>query len=134
MDTLKFVVLSGLAWASSCAIATGSAGNAAAGKTAFEAACARCHQIGPSARAGFGPQLNGIVGRRAGTTTDHRYSTAMRNSKIVWTEQSLAAFIKDPEGTVPGTTMRFFGLGYTDRKVADLVAYLQTYPPTGRTR
>ena len=91
-------------------------------------ACVRCHQVGPSARAGFGPQLNGIVGRRAGSTTDHRYSSAMKNARFVWTEQSLAAFIRDPQGTVPGTTMRFFGLGYSDRKVTDLVAYLRTYP------
>lgn len=105
------------------------AGDVAAGKVAF-APCASCHQVGPSARAGFGPQLNGIVGRRAGSTPDYRYSTAMKNSKIVWSEQSLAAFIKDAEGTVPGTNMRFFSLGYNDRKIADLLAYLRTLQAT----
>lgn len=129
MDTLKFVALSCLAWACGRSAVAAPQGDAEAGRVAFAAACARCHQVGPSARAGFGPQLNGIVGRRAGATTDHRYSAALKNSKIVWTEQSLARFIKDPEGTVPGTSMRFFGLGYTDRKVTDLVAYLRTYPP-----
>lgn len=101
-------------------------GNVTAGKAAF-APCASCHQVGPSARAGFGPQLNGIIGRRAGSTPDYRYSTAMKNAKIVWSEQSLAAFIKDAEGTVPGTKMRFFSLGYNDRKMADLLAYLRTF-------
>jgi len=107
------------------AFAAAPVGDAAAGRAAF-APCASCHQVGPSARAGFGPQLNGVIGRRAGSTPDYRYSTAMTNSKIVWSEQMLAAFIKDAEGVVPGTKMRFFSLGYNDRKIADLLAYLRT--------
>jgi cytochrome c len=125
MNTLKFMTLAALALT---ALQVRAAGDAAAGRAAF-VACASCHQLGPSARAGFGPQLNGIFGRRAGSTPDFRYSAAMRGSKIVWTEQTLTAFIKDPERTVPGTSMRFFGLGYTDRKIADLLAYLRTYQP-----
>lgn len=108
-------------------------GDVEAGRAAFMSACVRCHQVGPSARAGFGPQLNGIVGRRVGSTTDHRYSTAMKNARFDWTEQSLAAFIRDPQGTVPGTSMRFFGMGYSDRKISDLVAYLRTYPAVQET-
>src|SRR5450830_1886604 len=71
-------------------ISVKAAGDVAAGKAAF-AKCASCHQIGPSARAGFGPQLNGIVGRPAGSTKDYRYSAAMQNSRIVWTEDKLRA-------------------------------------------
>ncbi|MBW8901222.1 MAG: c-type cytochrome, partial [Massilia sp.] len=44
--------------------------------------CASCHQIGPNARGGFGPQLNGLFGRRAGTTPDFAYSDAMKASRI----------------------------------------------------
>ena len=100
----------------------------AAGKAAF-AACASCHQVGPQARGGFGPQLNGILGRRAGSSPDYKYSAAMANSKIVWTEASLTAFILDPGKTVPGTKMRFFSLGYDEQKLAKLIAYLRTQPP-----
>lgn len=118
-----------VAWVLACsvsgALAAAPAGDVAAGKAVFTP-CASCHQVGPSARAGFGPQLNGIVGRRAGATPDYNYSAAMRNSKIVWSEQMLAAFIKDAEATVPGTKMRFSSLGYSDRKVSDLIAYLRT--------
>jgi cytochrome c len=103
------------------------AGDAVAGKAAF-APCASCHQVGPSAHGGFGPQLNGVIGRQAGSTADYAYSAAMKNSKIVWTEQTLAAFIKDPEGSVPGTKMRFFSLGYGDQKIANLLAYLRSFP------
>ena len=108
--------------------AMGPVGDAVAGKAAF-APCASCHQVGPAARAGFGPQLNQLFGRTAGTTADFAYSPAMRNAKVVWTEATLAAFIKDPERVVPGNRMRFFSLGYGDRKLADLAAYLRTFSP-----
>ncbi|NRR31389.1 c-type cytochrome [Oxalobacteraceae bacterium] len=100
------------------------AADAEAGRKAF-ARCASCHQIGPSARAAFGPQLNGIVGRPAAATADFKYSPAMINSRIVWTEKNLAAFIKAPGDVVPGTKMRFWGIGDA-QQVANLVEYLRT--------
>lgn len=102
--------------------------NVAAGKATFAAACASCHQVGPAARNGFGPQLNGILGRPAGAIAGYRYSPAMQNAQIVWSEQTLAAFIRDPGRTVPGNKMRFFSLGYSDQKMADLLAYLDSLP------
>lgn len=101
------------------------AGDVVAGKAAF-AKCASCHQVGLSARGGFGPQLNGLLGRRAAATTDYRYSPAMKNSKIVWTEANLRAFLKDPDDVVPGTRMRFFGIG-SDKEITNLLAYLNTF-------
>ena len=62
-------------------------GDPVAGQKAFYR-CASCHQVGPAARAGFGPKLTGVIGRKAGTTTDYRYSAAMKNANIVWTEQN----------------------------------------------
>ncbi|MEJ8859572.1 c-type cytochrome [Variovorax robiniae] len=102
-------------------------GDVAAGKVAF-GACGACHQVGASARNAFGPQLNGIVGRRAGIEPDYRYSDATRKSQVIWSEPALAAFIKRPDPVVPGTKMRFSGWGYDDKKLADLVAYLRTFP------
>ena len=100
----------------------------AAGQATFAAACVSCHQVGPSARNALGPQLNGVLGRPAGSIAGYRYSPAMQNAKIVWTEQTLAAFIRNPDRTVPGTKMRFFSLGYSDQKMADLLAYLDSLP------
>lgn len=101
------------------------AGDVVAGKRVF-AKCANCHQVGPSARGNFGPQLNGIVGRTAGTTTDYKYSPAMKASGIVWTEKNLRAFIKSTHDVVPGNKMRFFGIS-DEKQVTDLLAYLQTF-------
>ena len=102
------------------------AGDINAGKAVFNL-CASCHQVGSSARAGFGPQLNGIIGRPAASTTDYNYSPAMKRSGIVWSEKTLSAFLKSPSDTVPGTKMRFWGIG-DEKKIADLLAYLRTFP------
>ena len=110
----------------SCGIsASHAAGDAVAGKIVF-ARCANCHQVGPSARGAFGPQLNAIVGRQAGTSKDFAYSTAMKNSRIVWSEASLRAFIKSPDDVVPGNKMRFFGVN-NEKQIADLIAYLRKF-------
>ena len=70
--------------APSAAPAAALKGDPVAGKAAFYR-CASCHQVGPSALAGFGPKLTGVIGRKAGATTDYRYSPAMKNANIVWT-------------------------------------------------
>jgi cytochrome c len=103
------------------------AGDAEAGGKLFKRVCGGCHQIGESARAFFGPQLNGIIGRVAGSTTDYQYSDAMKSSGVVWTREKLAAYIEDPKAVVSGTRMIFWGIS-DQEKIDDLLAYLQTFP------
>lgn len=100
-------------------------GNAVAGKAAFKP-CASCHAIGPGARQGFGPQLNGVIGRVAGSAPGYAYSPAMKQAGFVWTEQRLADYLRDSEAVVPGNRMRFAAWGYDDQKIADLLAYLRS--------
>jgi cytochrome c len=99
--------------------------DAATGARAFKQ-CASCHQVGVNAHGGFGPQLNGLFGRRAGSTPDFAYSDAMKHSGIVWDERSLSAFLRDPGKLVPGTRMRFWGIG-DDNEILALLAYLRTF-------
>jgi cytochrome c len=99
--------------------------DAATGEKLFKQ-CAGCHQVGLNARAGFAPQLNNLFGRRAGATPDFKYSDAMKASTIVWNDKTLAAFLHDPDKLVPGTKMRFWGIG-DERKIAALLAYLRTF-------
>lgn len=100
------------------------AGDAVAGQSAFRK-CASCHQLGPSARGGFAPQLNAVIGRTAGSTTDFSYSAAMKNARIIWTEKNLAAFLRAPGDFIPGNKMRFYGIS-DEQQIADLLAYLRT--------
>lgn len=104
------------------------AGDAEAGGKFFNRICGGCHQVGDSARGSFGPQLNGIFGRHAGSTTDYQYSTAMKSSGVVWTRETLAAYIEAPKKVVPGTRMIFWGLS-DQEKIENLLAYLQTFQP-----
>lgn len=97
-----------------------------AGKRVF-ARCLNCHEVGPNARNIFGPQLNGVLGRKAGSVPNYSYSAAMKNSGVVWNERNLAAFLRDTDKVVPGNKMRFFGF-FSQGQLDDLMLYLRANP------
>lgn len=101
------------------------AGDAEAGGKLFSRTCGGCHQVGESARPGFGPVLNGVIGRTAGSTEGYQYSEAMKTSGVVWTRETLAKYIEDPKSVVAGTRMIFWGISDPE-KIENLLAYLQT--------
>jgi cytochrome c len=76
-------------------------GDAAKGKEVF-AKCAVCHQVGPGAKTLIGPELNGIVGRKAASIADYpMYSAGMKKlgeSGFVWTEENIDKWIANPRG------------------------------------
>ena len=125
---MKSFVLHAFATALASVPLAAGAADLANGQRLFASRCASCHAVGPSARAGFGPQLNAVFGRRAGGTPDFRYSPAMVKSGIVWNDKTLAAFLDSPGDLVPGTKMRFWGMSDT-KQVGDLLAYLRSLPP-----
>ncbi len=102
------------------------AGDPEAGGKLFAKTCGGCHSIGEGARGGFGPQLNGIIDRPAGTTADYQYSEAMKTSGVVWTRDKLAAYIEDPKSVVKGTRMIFWGISDPE-KIENILAYLETF-------
>lgn len=88
-------------------------------------ACAFCHSLAPDGPRRAGPSLYGLFGRRAGTVEGYRYSPALRDSTIVWTEDTVARLFEvGPEAMTPGSKMPPQLLpSSADR--ADLVAYLK---------
>ena len=100
------------------------AGDAGNGKSSF-ARCAICHKTTKDGGNGLGPNLFDVGGRKAGTVAGFAYSAAMKNSGITWTEDKLAAYIKDPKTVVPGNRMAFAGLS-TGTQAEDVAAYLMT--------
>ena len=58
----------------------------------------------------MGPNLRGVVGRKAGTAPGFQYSQAMKGSGIRWTPQELDSYLTDVTAKVPGTLMPFNGL------------------------
>ena len=114
-----------------CAATSASrAQDAAAGEKVF-AQCKICHQIGETAKNSVGPNLNGIVGRTAGSVAGYAYSDANKKSGITWDEATLKEYIADPKAKVPGTKMSFAGLK-DQQKVNDLVAYLKQFGADGK--
>jgi cytochrome c len=97
------------------------AADAEAGKTVFHK-CQACHQLGKNA---VGPNLVGVVGRKAGTASDFNYSEAVKNSGITWDEANLNEWLQGPSKKILGTKMIFAGVkDDTDR--ANLIEYLKT--------
>jgi cytochrome c len=86
--------------------------------------CSSCHDIssGPSPK--IGPNLSGVVGRRAGSLPGYNYSPAMKAQTFVWDPAHLDLWLQGPSALVPGTAMAFAGLpSETDRQA--VIAYLQ---------
>ena len=100
------------------------AGDAVAGKTAFENQCASCHSTEPG-KQGFGPSLAAVIGRRSGTLPGFdNYTPAMVNAHLTWDAATLDAFLTSSTKKVPGTSMPVELPNATTR--ADVIAYLGT--------
>ena len=96
-------------------------GDPARGEVRFQE-CAACHKLGAGVN-GLGPSLHGIFERKAGELSDFRYSPALKRSGIVWSPQTLEAYLTDPQALVPGNRMPYAGMA-DPRDRADLIAYL----------
>jgi cytochrome c len=104
-------------------------GDATKGKAAF-AKCGICHQVGPGAKTLVGPELNGIVGRKAASVADYPYSAGMKKLGAdgwAWTEENIDKWITDPKALIPDSPMARAFAGVPDAgERADIIAYLKT--------
>jgi cytochrome c2 len=99
---------------------------AAQGEKVFKR-CAACHQIGPDAKNRVGPSLEGVIGRTAGTAEGFTYSDAMAEAGqggLVWTDETLHAYLENPREMVKGTKMAFAGLKKPEDRDA-VIAYIE---------
>jgi len=104
--------------------------DAAAGEKVF-AKCKICHQVGEGAKNLVGPELNGVVGRKAGTVEGYNYSEANKSSGIVWDDAALKEYLKNPKAKIPGTKMIFAGLP-KEEDIDNVIAYLKQFGPDGK--
>lgn len=98
------------------------AADPANGEKVFNA-CKACHTLDGKHR--VGPSLQGLIGRPAGTAQGFKYSDAMTKSGITWDGASLATYLADPKGSMPGNKMAYAGVK-SETNLADLIAYLET--------
>jgi len=84
--------------------------------------CSACHKLEDGANA-VGPHLWGVVGREVGAVADYGYSGALNEQADAWTFAALNAFLENPKGWAPGTSMGFAGLSKPEDRAA-VIAYL----------
>jgi cytochrome c len=86
-------------------------------------ACKACHDIEAGLPHKVGPNLHGMFGRKAGTAEGFRYTDALVKSGIVWTPETMDAWLRQPGALVPGNGMAFAGIA-NDADRASLIAWL----------
>lgn len=95
------------------------------GRIRFEEHCAVCHTVIERVRDKSGPNLNGVIGRKAGTDEFlHGYSDELIESGVTWEVSTIQAFINSPALMVRGTKMVFRGLPEFETRL-DISCYLE---------
>ena len=108
------ILTAGGAWAQS----------AESGERTFNQQCKSCHTVEKGGPSPLGPNLFGVIGRKAGSAAGFASSDAIKTSGITWDEASLADYLRDPKAKVPETKMVFAGLK-RPAQLADVIAYLK---------
>lgn len=104
--------------------------DSARGERVFQR-CFACHSVVAGEDKLPGPSLRGVIGRRAGTLPGFRFSTALSTAGargLVWTRESLDAYLADPDRFIPGTEMGLPGLRESDDR-RDVIDFLERRTP-----
>jgi cytochrome c2 len=98
------------------------------GRDLFLRQCLGCHAFACNKE---GPRLGGLIGRNAGSVEDYgHYSEGLKNSGIVWTEETLDEWFKDPSKIAPQSVMINNGKVQDPTLRRKLISFLMTEDPT----
>lgn len=94
------------------------------GQQAFNNSCRTCHSMKEGDNR-LGPNLNKIVGRKAGSLPDYNYSSSMKEAGFAWDQDKLTRFMVKPDEVVSGHKMQPYG-GVSAEEAGKVFAYLQS--------
>ena len=97
-------------------------GNIDHGKMIFKK-CAACHSASKGGGNKIGPALWGVIGRKAGSIGDYKYSKAMSGFGKTWDFEAVNTFLIKPKDYVKGTKMAYAGLK-KEKDRASIILYL----------
>ena len=104
-----------------------SAEDADPGKAQFLKSCGVCHTVEKDAPPRQGPNLLGIVGRKAASVEGFKYSEAFKTADWSWDEKNLDPWLENAAAVKPGTTMSYRQAD--PEKRALIIAYLKSLSP-----
>lgn len=119
---LAFVIGAWFVLTPATASAKAHEGDLEKGKRIFRI-CAGCHSLKPGANR-VGPTLAGLLGRKAGSVPGFRYSSALKNTRVTWDENTLDAWLANPRKLIPGNRMPFRGIRKKEHR-ANIIAFLK---------
>ena len=85
--------------------------------------CAACHSIAQGGKNKIGPALWGVIGRKAGSVSDYKYSKAMAAYAKPWSFEEMNGFLIKPKEWIKGTKMSFAGLKDAKERAA-IILYM----------
>ena len=89
-----------------------------------------CHKIGPGAVNFVGPDLNGVIGRKAGTEAGYSYSDGAQGGRLDLGRRAAQQMADQPKADVAGTKMIFPGLPKESDR-ANVIAYISQFKADG---
>lgn len=97
-----------------------------AAEAQFKRSCGTCHAAAAEAPPRQGPNLFGVVDRKAGTVPGFKYSAAFAagGADIVWDEATLDRWLADPQSVIPGAVMPYKQADPDKRRL--VIEYLKT--------
>ena len=72
--------------------------------------CLACHSIGKGGPNKIGPNIFGVLNRKAGSVSGYKYSKAMVAFGKSWSVEEMDGFLTKPRDWVKNTKMSFIGL------------------------
>ena len=86
--------------------------------------CRACHELKADQPHKVGPNLHGLMGRKAAAVDGFAFSAALKGANLTWDKATLDKWIEKPSAVVPGNAMAFAGVASPKDRAA-LIAYIE---------